>query len=60
VIALFYNARDRGTGLVLSTIDWRVLVIIFLMCYNTLQARPPLGDTVVFYKPVSISADSRY
>ena len=38
VIAFFYNLRDRGTGLVEKTVDWRVLVICFLMCYNTLQA----------------------
>ena len=62
VIAFFYNARDRGTSLVLGTIDWRALVICFLMCYTTVQVRgqmlrpPRRARRALCYSPCAAGA----
>ena len=38
VIAVTYNARNRGTGLIQEIVDWRLVVIVVLVAYSTVQA----------------------
>ena len=42
VIAFAYEARNRGTGVILGIADWRLLVIFYLLGYTNIQARPGL------------------
>jgi hypothetical protein len=37
-IAIAYNARNRGSGLIQEIADWRVVVIFYLMLYSNVQA----------------------
>jgi hypothetical protein len=38
VIAIIFNARNRGTGLIQDLVDWRLVVIFVLVTYNTVHA----------------------
>jgi hypothetical protein len=42
LVAFFYNGRDRSTDVWeifgIAIADWRVMVLIMLMCYNCIQA----------------------
>eukprot|EP01050_Picozoa_sp_SAG11_P032941 SAG11_NODE_10950_length_794_cov_0.579856_2_plen_84_part_00 len=38
IIALVYNGRDRATGAFYGIADWRLMVVMLLLCYNTAQA----------------------
>jgi hypothetical protein len=49
VIAIAYEARNRGSGLVLGIADWRVLVVFYLLGYSNFQAS---------YKPFKLSHES--
>jgi hypothetical protein len=37
VIAVTFNARNRGTGLIQEVVDWRLMVIFYLLIYITVQ-----------------------
>ena len=37
VIAILYNARNRGTNAIHGIADWRVLVCLFLIIYSNVQ-----------------------
>jgi hypothetical protein len=37
-IAIAFNARNRGNGLIFDVADWRVIVIFYLMVYSNVQA----------------------
>jgi hypothetical protein len=38
VIAMAFNARSRGTGMIYYVVDWRVAVVFILLAYSNLQA----------------------
>jgi hypothetical protein len=37
VIAIAFNARNRGDGIILDFVDWRVLVVFILLAYSNFQ-----------------------
>ena len=37
VIAIAFNARNRGSGMIFESVDWRVLVVFILLAYSNFQ-----------------------
>ena len=49
VIAITFNARNRGTGLIQELVDWRLMVIFF-------RPAPAPGDPSVAHRHHALSA----